>query len=136
MRVTSVTGVARHVLLAIRELRVDFTNRGDHHPGDVFFRIFVRRHLALDVAVGATTLIRQAERGDKNVHHRAIGFRSQQLQILWRSLGFCFAVWRLSEQRQRDHTRCRGNGKEGAHGAIIHIHLGLSSTRMLMNDAP
>ena len=50
MFLSVVAGVARDMLLAIRELRVDVVDHLDHVPGGFLLRIIVRGKISLNMA--------------------------------------------------------------------------------------
>src|SRR5262245_3963480 len=65
--VTPVAGITRHVLPSVREGAVDCTPHRDHPAGDLFRSLLVGGSV-LDVAVGASALVQQAQCLHEGLH--------------------------------------------------------------------
>src|SRR5262245_66458933 len=65
--VAPVAGITRHVLLSVREGAVDCTHHRDHPAGDLFRSLLVGGSI-LDVAVGASALVQQAQCLHEGLH--------------------------------------------------------------------
>src|SRR5262245_61818320 len=65
--VTPVAGITRHVLPSVREGAVDCTHHRDHPAGDLFRSLLVGGSV-LDVAVGASALVQQAQCLHEGLH--------------------------------------------------------------------
>jgi hypothetical protein len=90
MMVPAMAGEAGDVLLAVREIGVDFAGHDDHLARDFFFRLFVAGEVALHV-----THIALGAQGDtEGSHGGSYFFRFQELQILGRTLFLRFRILR------------------------------------------
>ena len=91
-------GVAAHMPLAIRELRIDIPRHADHHAGDILLGIVIAGEIALDVAVAA----HHTQGSAKGLHGWLQTFDREHFEILGileraRSFLFLFLLGRSGQ---------------------------------------
>jgi len=107
---SAMAGVAPHVLLAIRELGINFPSHRNHHASDFFLRVLIARKISLHVTLGA----HHSEGRVETLHGLPEIVRLQEFQVLriFKGVGPLLFLFLLGKEGHAENQQQRTDNSQ------------------------